>query len=189
MALVISPFIFNPHQFSFTDFLLDYQEFLRWLSRGNSRTHVSSWISYCRTLRTRITGYKRKRLGHPSEKLGGDIPKANFWVIFVSEIVFPLLQMALCVICYMFVRSFPSDVNDMGAAVFTSGLLRIGVFALGPIVVNAGVLIALFGVSILFGPFMNMCCIKFGSIIAVIAHAISVISLIAHFEALWALEA
>lgn len=42
LALVISPFIFNPHQFSFTDFLLDYQEFLRWLSRGNSRTHVSS---------------------------------------------------------------------------------------------------------------------------------------------------
>ncbi|KAK3810419.1 MAG: putative 1,3-beta-D-glucan synthase subunit [Linnemannia elongata] len=189
LALVISPFIFNPHQFSFTDFLLDYQEFLRWLSRGNSRTHVSSWISYCRILRTRITGYKRKRLGHPSEKLGGDIPKANFWVIFVSEIVFPLLQMALCVICYMFVRSFPSDVNDMGAAVFTSGLLRIGVFALGPIVVNAGVLIALFGVSILLGPLMNMCCVKFGSIIAATAHAISVISLIAHFEALWALEA
>ncbi|KAG0074287.1 1,3-beta-D-glucan synthase [Linnemannia elongata] len=152
-------------------------------------THVSSWISYCRTLRTRITGYKRKRLGHPSEKLGGDIPKANFGVIFVSEIVFPLLQMVLCVICYMFVRSFPSDVNDLGAAVFTSGLLRIGVFALGPIVVNAGVLIALFAISILFGPFMNMCCVKFGSIIAATAHAISVISLIAHFEALWALEA
>lgn len=189
LALVISPFIFNPHQFSFIDFLLDYQEFLRWLSRGNSRTHVSSWISYCRTLRTRITGYKRKRLGHPSEKLGGDIPKANFGVIFVSEIVFPLLQMVLCVICYMFVRSFPSDVNDMGAAIFTSGLLRIGVFALGPIVVNAGVLIALFAISILFGPFMNMCCVKFGSTIAATAHAISVISLIAHFEALWALEA
>ncbi|KAG0287946.1 1,3-beta-D-glucan synthase [Linnemannia gamsii] len=189
LALVISPFIFNPHQFSFTDFLLDYQEFLRWLSRGNSRTHVSSWISYCRTLRTRITGYKRKRLGHPSEKLGGDIPKANFWVIFVSEIVFPFLQMTLCVICYTFVRSFPNDVNDTGAAVFTSGLLRIGVFALGPIVVNAGVLIALFGVSILFGPFMNMCCVKFGSIIAATAHGISVISLITFFEALWALEA
>ncbi|KAF9128263.1 1,3-beta-D-glucan synthase [Mortierella sp. 14UC] len=189
MALVISPFIFNPHQFSFTDFLLDYQAFLRWLSRGNSRTHVSSWVSYCRTLHTRITGYKRKRLGHPSEKLGGDIPKADFWVIFVFEIVFPLLQMALCVICYTFVRSFSSDVNDSGAAIFTSGLLRIGVFALGPIVVNAGVLIALFGVSIMFGPFMNMCCVNFGSIIAATAHAFSVISLIAHFEALWALKA
>ncbi|KAF9927143.1 1,3-beta-D-glucan synthase [Linnemannia zychae] len=189
MALVISPFIFNPHQFSFVDFLLDYREFLRWMSRGNSRTHVSSWISYCRTLRTRITGYKRKRLGHPSEKLGGDIPRANFWVIFVSEIVLPFIQMLLCVICYTFVRSFPSDLNDNGSAIFTSGLLRIGIFALGPIAINAGILIVLFGVSIIFGPFMNMCCVKFGSAIAAIAHAISVISLIAHFEALWALEA
>ncbi|KAG0033471.1 1,3-beta-D-glucan synthase [Podila clonocystis] len=188
LALVISPFLFNPHQFSFIDFLLDYREFLRWLSRGNSRTHVSSWISYCRTLRTRITGYKRKRLGHPSEKLGGDIPKANFWVIFVSEIVFPMIQMALCVICYMFVRSFP-DADAEGEAVFTSGLLRVGVFALGPLILNAGMLAALFGVSIVLGPFMNLCCAKFGSIMAAIAHAVAVLGMVMFFEALWALEA
>ncbi|KAF9430092.1 1,3-beta-D-glucan synthase [Podila epigama] len=188
MALVISPFLFNPHQFSFTDFLLDYREFLRWLSRGNSRTHVSSWISYCRTLRTRITGYKRKRLGHPSERLGGDIPKANFWVIFVSEIIIPMLQMLLCVVCYMFVRSFP-DANQQGEAMFTSGLLRVGIFALGPMALNAGVLAALFGVSVMLGPFMNMCCVKFGSIMAAIAHAVAVIGMILFFEALWALEA
>ncbi|KAI9233283.1 MAG: glycosyltransferase family 48 protein [Podila humilis] len=188
LALVVSPFIFNPHQFSFVDFLLDYREFLRWLSRGNSRTHVSSWISYCRTLRTRITGYKRKRLGHPSEKLGGDIPKANFWVIFVSEIVFPMIQMMLCVICYMFVRSFP-DENAQGEAVFTSGLLRVGVFALGPLILNAGVLAALFGVSIVLGPFMNLCCAKFGSIMAAVAHAVAVLGMVMFFEALWALEA
>ncbi|ORZ20022.1 putative 1,3-beta-D-glucan synthase subunit [Lobosporangium transversale] len=189
LALIISPFIFNPHQFAFTDFLIDYREFLRWLSRGNSRTHVSSWISYCRTLRTRITGYKRKRLGHPSEKLGGDIPRANFLLIFFSEIVLPFIQMSLCTICYMFVRSFPSMVTNNGTAVFTSGLLRVGIFALGPLVVNAGVLAVLFGVSLLLGPLMNMCCIKFGSIMAAIAHAIAVISQIFFFEAIWALEA
>ncbi|KAG0213404.1 1,3-beta-D-glucan synthase [Mortierella sp. NVP41] len=187
IALVISPFLFNPHQFSFTEFLLDYREFLRWLSRGNSRTHVSSWISYCRTLRTRITGYKRKRLGHPSEKLGGDIPKANFWVIFVSEIVFPLIQVFLCVICYMFVRSFPSA-DDKGAEVYTSGLLRVGVFALAPLVVNAAVLAVLFAISLMLGPCMNMCCVKFGSIMAAIAHAVAVVTLLGFFEALWALE-
>ncbi|KAF9985902.1 1,3-beta-D-glucan synthase [Mortierella antarctica] len=189
LALVISPFIFNPHQFSFTDFLLDYREFLRWLSRGNSRTHVSSWISYCRTLRTRITGYKRKRLGHPSERLGGDIPKANFGVIFVSEIVFPMLQMAFCVICYMFVRSFPTDADGQSGTVFTSGLLRVGVFAVGPLIVNAGVLAALCGVSLLLGPFMSLCCVKFGSVVAAFAHGFAVLSMIGFFEALWALEA
>ncbi|KAG0376736.1 1,3-beta-D-glucan synthase [Mortierella sp. AD032] len=188
IALVISPFIFNPHQFSFAEFFLDYREFLRWLSRGNSRTHVSSWISYCRTLRTRITGYKRKRLGHPSEKLGGDIPKANFWVIFVSEIVFPLIQVFMCVVCYMFVRSFPS-VDNQGAPVYTSGLLRVGIFALAPLVVNAAVLAILFAISLLLGPCMNMCCVKFGSIMAAIAHGVAVLTLLGFFEALWALEA
>ncbi|KAF8935959.1 1,3-beta-D-glucan synthase [Dissophora ornata] len=188
LALVISPFIFNPHQFSFTEFLLDYKEFLRWLSRGNSRTHVSSWISYCRTLRTRITGYKRKRLGHPSEKLGGDIPKANFWVIFVSEIVLPLFQSAMCVICYMFVRSFPFGVDSHGAAMYASGFLRVAVFALGPIIVNAAVLAALFAMSLIFGPLMNVCCVKFGSVMAAIAHGVAVLTQLAFFEALWALE-
>ncbi|KAF9962526.1 1,3-beta-D-glucan synthase [Mortierella alpina] len=189
LALVISPFIFNPHQFSFTEFLLDYREFLRWLSRGNSRIHASSWISYCRTLRTRITGYKRKRLGHPSEKLGGDMPKANFGVIFVSEIIFPFLQLAVCVLCYTFVRSFPTGVDNQGAAIYTSGLLRIAVFALGPIVLNAAVLATLFGISLMIGPCMNMCCVKFGSVMAAIAHAAAVLTMLGFFEALWALEA
>ncbi|KAI1319063.1 1,3-beta-D-glucan synthase [Mortierella claussenii] len=188
LALVISPFIFNPHQFSFTEFLLDYREFLRWLSRGNSRTHLSSWISYCRTLRTRITGYKRKRLGHPSEKLGGDIPKANFWVIFVSEIVLPAVQLIMCVICYMFVRSFPAGVDNNGAAVYKSGLLRVAVFALGPVVINAAVLAVLFVLSLILGPVMNMCCVKFGAVMAAIAHGIAVLTLLGCFEALWALE-
>ncbi|KAG0217613.1 1,3-beta-D-glucan synthase [Mortierella sp. GBA43] len=188
IALVMSPFIFNPHQFAFTEFLLDYREFLRWLSRGNSQTHVSSWTSYCRTLRTRITGHKRRRLGHSSEKLGADIPKPNFWTIFTSEIVVPLVQMILCVNCYMFVRSIPTDVDHQGALAYTSGLVRVACFALGPVVVNAGVLAVLFIASILLGPLMNMCCVKFGSVMAAIAHGTAVVTLIGFFEALWALE-
>ncbi|KAG0269082.1 1,3-beta-D-glucan synthase [Actinomortierella ambigua] len=189
LALVTSPFLFNPHQFAFVDFLVDYREFLRWLSRGNSRTHASSWISYCRTIRTRITGYKRKRLGHPSEKLGGDTPKANFGVIFMSEIALPFLQMVMCVTCYMFEHSFPADFSPSGSPIYTSGLLRIGVFAVGPLLANAAVLAGLFGVSIVFGPLMNLCCVKFGSIMAAIAHAAALVILLASFEALWALEA
>jgi 1,3-beta-glucan synthase len=69
VGLCVAPFLFNPHQFSFTDFIIDYREFLRWMSRGNSRTHANSWVGYCRLSRTRITGFKRKRLGLPSEKV------------------------------------------------------------------------------------------------------------------------
>ncbi|KAI8878625.1 glycosyltransferase family 48 protein [Backusella circina FSU 941] len=46
-ALVISPFLFNPHQFVLTNFIYDYREFLGWLSRGNStRHHEHSWINF-----------------------------------------------------------------------------------------------------------------------------------------------
>lgn len=106
LALCIAPFIFNPHQFSFTDFVIDYREFLRWMSRGNSRSHANSWIGYCRLSRTMITGYKKKRLGHPSEKLSSDVPRANWRNVLASEILGPI-AMAILVTsecCNHFIR-------------------------------------------------------------------------------------
>ena len=90
LALCIAPFVFNPHQFSFADFIIDYREFLRWMSRGNSRTHSNSWVGYCRLSRTAITGFKKKRLGHPSEKASPDFPRASLNNVFMSEIVAPV---------------------------------------------------------------------------------------------------
>ena len=68
-ALMFSPFIFNPHQFAWEDFFLDYRDFIRWLSRGNTKWHRNSWIGYVRLSRSRITGFKRKLTGDVSEKL------------------------------------------------------------------------------------------------------------------------
>ncbi|KAG0695490.1 1,3-beta-glucan synthase component-domain-containing protein [Suillus ampliporus] len=67
LSLCIAPFIFNPRQFSFVDFIIGYR---------NSRTKASSCHGYCRLSRIMITGYKKKKLGHPSEKLSGDLPRA-----------------------------------------------------------------------------------------------------------------
>jgi 1,3-beta-glucan synthase len=101
LALVIAPFLFNPHQFSFTDFIIDYREFLRWMSRGNSRSHKNSWIGYCRLSRTMVTGYKKKRLGHPSEKLMGDVPRAAWRAVLFSEILSPIALAVIFVVAYM----------------------------------------------------------------------------------------
>ncbi|RPD68507.1 glucan synthase, partial [Lentinus tigrinus ALCF2SS1-7] len=60
LAMCVSPFLFNPHQFSAADFIIHYREFVRWMNRGNSRAHANSWIGYCRLSRTMITGYKKK---------------------------------------------------------------------------------------------------------------------------------
>lgn len=178
VALCTAPFVFNPHQFSFGDFIIDYREFLRWMSRGNSRSHSNSWIGYCRLSRTQITGYKKKKLGHPSEKLSSDVPRAGWRTVLLGEILFPSSMAVMVTIAYMFVKSFPDENGNAPA----SPLVRIAVIALGPIVWNSVVLLTLFFVSLFLGPVMKNTCAKFGATIAFIAHMLSVVGMVAFFE-------
>ncbi|KAI0340296.1 1,3-beta-glucan synthase [Trametopsis cervina] len=184
LSLCIAPFLFNPHQFSFADFVIDYREFLRWMNRGNSRAHSNSWIGYCRLSRTMITGYKKKKLGHPSEKLSGDVPRAGWRAVIFSEVIFPIVMAVLFVIAYMFVKSFPDRDGRQPA----SPLIRIAVVSLGPIVWNAAVLLVQFMFSIFLGPFLDTKFPKFGAVMAFIAHSLGTIGMIAFFEFLWFLE-
>jgi len=156
----------------------DSSEFLRWMSRGNSRSHNNSWIGYCRLSRTMITGYKKKKLGHPSEKLSGDVPRAGWRAVFWSEIVFPICMAILFVIAYMFVKSIP----DTSGNYPPSPLIRIAVISIGPIVWNAAVLLVLFLVSLFLGPMLDPVFPKFGSVIAFVAHALGVVGVIGFFE-------
>lgn len=194
LALCISPFIFNPHQLAWDDFFIDYRDYLRWLSRGNSRANHQSWISFCRLSRTRITGYKRKLLGDPSEKLSGDIPRSKFTNIFFNEFVGPLVLVIVTLVPYLFinaqtgVRDDNENNIDLPKPKPTSSLIRIGVVAFAPVAINAGVLAALFGMACCMGPVFGMCCKKFGAVLAAIAHAIAVIMLLAFFEVMMLLE-
>lgn len=194
LAFCISPFLFNPHQLAWDDFFIDYRDYLRWLSRGNSRANHQSWIAFCRLSRTRITGYKRKMLGDPSEKLSGDIPRAKFTNIFFNEFVGPLILVAITLVPYLFinaqtgVREENPGNEDLPTAKPTGSLIRVGVVAFAPIAVNAGVLAALFGMACCMGPVFGMCCKKFGAVLAAIAHAIAVIMLFAFFEVMMFLE-
>ncbi|KAL0946251.1 hypothetical protein HGRIS_012507 [Hohenbuehelia grisea] len=183
LSLCIAPFLFNPHQFVFSDFIIDYREFLRWMSRGNSRSHKTSWTNYCRLSRTMITGYKKKRLGHPSEKLSGDVPRAKWRAVLFSEIIFPIILAILFVIAYMFVKSFPINGRQP-----PSPLIRIAVISLGPIVFNAAILLTLFIVSLFLGPMLDPMFPMFGSIMAFIAHAFGVVGMVGFFEFFWFLE-
>lgn len=178
LALCTAPFLFNPHQFSFADFIIDYREFLRWMNRGNSRAHSNSWIGYCRLSRTMITGYKKKKLGHPSEKLSGDVPRAGWRAVIFSEVIFPVVMAVLFVVCYMFVKSFPDRDGRQPAA----PLIRIAVVSLGPIVWNAAVLLVQFMFSIFLGPFLDTKYPKFGAGMAFIAHSLATVGMIAFFE-------
>ncbi|KAH9997287.1 1-3-beta-glucan synthase [Russula vinacea] len=183
LSLCIAPFVFNPHQFSFPDFIIDYREFLRWMSRGNSRTKASSWYGYCRLSRTMITGYKKKKLGHPSEKLSGDVPRATWRAVVFSEIIWPICLAALFIVGYMFVKSFPDREGNQPP----SPLIRIAVVSIGPIVWNATILLTFFFISLFLGPMMGSWA-KFGSVVAAVAHFLALVGIIAFFEFFWFLE-
>jgi len=88
----------------------------------------------------------------------------------------------LFVIAYMFVKSFSDD-----GPLPPSPLIRICVIAVGPVVWNAAVLMALFVVSLFAGPMMASWA-PFGSLMAAIAHSLSLVGLIAFFEFFWFLE-
>jgi 1,3-beta-glucan synthase len=191
LGLTISPFLYNPHQFAFSDFFIDYRDYLRWLSRGNSRTHSSSWIAYCRLSRTRITGYKRKALGAPSGKMSADVPRAAIANIFFGEILAPLLFVAVTALPYLFINAqtgvLPEN-NDDDDVTPTSSFVRLMIVAFAPIVINAGVLMVMFFMACFMGPVLSMCCKKFGAVLAGIAHALAVIFLLIFFEAMFLLE-
>ncbi|KAF1956695.1 beta-1,3-glucan synthase-like protein [Byssothecium circinans] len=191
MSLCLCPFFFNPHQFSWDDFFIDYREYLRWLSRGNTRSHSASWIGFCRLSRTRLTGFKRKALGDPSSKLSGDMPRARFGNIFFAEILGPLVLVALTLIPYLFInaQSGVSEENNSGKTIKASNsLIRVALVAFGPVAVNAAILAGFFALACCAGPLLSMCCKKFGAVLAAIAHAVAVIMLLVFFVAMMFLE-
>ncbi|CAA20125.1 cell wall and secondary septum 1,6 branched 1,3-beta-glucan synthase catalytic subunit Bgs4 [Schizosaccharomyces pombe] len=199
MALCVAPFLFNPHQFDWNDFFVDYREFIRWLSRGNSRSHANSWIGYCRLTRTRITGYKRRVLGQPSDKISMDTPRAKFTNVFFSDVLIPALLAAGAIIPYFFINSQPgnpmfiTDPNNPSPYVHdtktgTNPILRLVIISLIPIAAGFGMSGFFGGMACCLGPAFGLCCKKFPSIFAAIAHTIQIFIFIAIFEVCWFLD-
>lgn len=83
-------------------------------------------------------------------------------------------------IAYGFVKSF--------ATPSVNALLRIAIIAFGPIVFNLVVLIVVFFTSLVLGPMLSSCCNRYASIVAAIAHLLSVLGLVASFGLLWTIE-
>lgn len=148
------------------------------MSRGNSRSHNNSWIGYCRLSRTMITGYKKKKLGHPSDKMSGDVPRAGWRAVIVSEILFPIFMAILFIIAYLFVKSFPGTNGKQPPA----ALIRIAVISLGPIVWNAAILLVFFMVSLFLGPVLDPRFPLFGATMASMAHVLAIVGMVGFFE-------
>lgn len=171
IALCFAPFFYNPHQFSFSEFFLDYREYLRWLCRGNTKWHRNSWIGYTRHMRTSMTGYKKQTLGEQSEVEAKGIKRPNFLNLVISEVMGPFVAMCFVVIPYL----FSNAQNDIRGADKTHAVVRLGLCSFGPILVNAAVLAALFVVSCCFGPIINCWCMRAPASIAAFVRFFAVI--------------
>ncbi|CCF58979.1 hypothetical protein KAFR_0F03830 [Kazachstania africana CBS 2517] len=181
-SLIFSPFIFNPHQFSWDDFFLDYRDYIRWLSRGNSKYHRNSWIGYVRMSRARVTGFKRKLIGEDSEKAAGDASRASRMNLIVSEIIPCFIYSAGCFIAFTFINA-QTGVKTTDADRVNS-VLRIIICTLGPIAVDLVTLLACMSISCCATP----CCNNSGAVMAALAHGVAVIVHIASFIIMWVLE-
>lgn len=166
IALCFAPFFYNPHQFSLTHFFLDYREYMRWLLRGNITWHKSSWIGFTRNQRTRMTGYKRLTLGEQSETEALDVKRPNFLNLVIFEIGRPLVIVIFVIVPYVFTNSQ----NDMRGAQPVHIILRLAVCVVGPIAINAVMLLLVFMISCFLGPVISCCCVRAPGIIAAVVH-------------------
>ncbi len=187
ISMCFAPFIFNPYQFSFYDFFVDYRDFIHWLSRGNNKWHVNSWIGYVRQSRVRYTGFKKRIIGHVSENAAaGDLRKSSFDNTFLTELLVPAINSVFLFFAYTFINA-QNGVRNVEA---TSSLLRLLILVFAPIIINAISLSILFGMSCLIGPIVSSCCCFRGisGVLAGIAHMVSVLVRLLVFELIWFME-
>ncbi|KAI8066077.1 1,3-beta-glucan synthase component-domain-containing protein [Thamnidium elegans] len=190
-SLLVSPFVFNPHQFVLMDFIYDYREFLGWLSRGNSyKSYNHSWIGFCRQIRTQVTGNKKKARQKFENKPIVAVPRAHLSSIFFAEIVMPMVQAILCAACYTFYKS-REQVDVYGALkspVNTSlgplgALGRLLFISVAPIVWNSIMLLFVQLTSLMFSKLKRT-----GFYMAIFAHGLAVFGFVLFYEVFWTLE-
>ncbi|KAG7848674.1 hypothetical protein KL941_001492 [Ogataea angusta] len=178
IALFLSPFLFNPNQFQFTEFFVDYKNFLTWLTSGNSFYKKDSWVTHVRSSRMQLTGAKRKKLGKGNDNLESDFKRPSFLAALVTQVGSRLLVAVIVIVAYLFANSQNEDISGPPS----NSILRLAVITLGPIVVNVGILLALFPISAIFGPLLSHMFKKFPDFIANLSHILACVNHFAFFE-------
>lgn len=190
-GLIFSPFLYNPHQFAWDDFFIDYREYIRWLFRGHSRFHGSSWITFCRLSRIQVTGLKRKSLGGSSTPICTDASRPTITNLIFSEIIMPLLTVVATMIPYLYINAQTGVLSaNNGNAIIkpTDALIRVLAVGFAPVAINTGTVAVMLCLSCLLGPLLSLCCRNFGTVLASTAYSISVVALILSFEVMLFLE-
>lgn len=183
-GLLISPFLFNPNQFSRAEFFLDYGNYVKWLFSGNTTPKDESWVRHTKIARSRFTGLKLKlRYGNDDVKFTSEVKPKRLNIILLS--VLPeLFSLAFVGCAYLFTNSQAEARN----AIPSLTLFRILIVSVAPIVVNIAILLVFFVISVILGPIISFCFKGFPSVIAAVAHVLAFINQMFFVELLWVLQ-
>jgi len=185
ISLCFSPFMFNPHQFTWTEFFLDYRQYIRWLTRTKSNKAESSWISYVKGNRSKITGFKKLKSIHIEKQLAtANFSKPPFLNVLFSEVLVPSFESIIFILAYMFINA-QSGVKNPAPI---NSLIRLGVVTVLPFVMNLVILLCIFPLSCMLGPALSLCCHKVAPTLAAIAHCFGIFTYVFNFVLIWVLE-
>ncbi|SSD61339.1 related to 1,3-beta-glucan synthase component FKS1 [Saccharomycodes ludwigii] len=186
-ALLFSPFVFNPNQFLWCEFFIDYKHYLIWLFSGNSSKSKSpeTWIQYIRDLRMGITGSKKKNNYLELTSLSRSHYKRPNLTNKIFCHIFPqLIFIIMIFIPYLFI----STKNQTKGANPANALIRLMLITFGPIIANATILILGFFFSLFTGPVLSTCMKRYPSFISCIIHIFSLLDHIFFFNILFLLQ-
>lgn len=180
ISLCLAPFIFNPHQFAWSEFFIDYRDYIRWLSRGNAKYHPKAWITFTRETRSRFTGYK---LGKVNKKIKSS-QKPTFLNLIFGDIIVPMFYTASSFFAYTFINA-QNGVKDVQ---LTNSVLRLALMVAFPIAFNTVIILISMPTGMIIGSMFRLCYKRIGAVMATIAHGLAVIGHLVAWEVFWFLE-
>lgn len=188
ISLCFSPFLFNPHEFSATEFLLDYRQFILWLTRTRAICSDGSWINFIKINRSKITGFKRHLAGQlhrPTKQIvTANFSKPPFINVLAYDVGLPLVEAIIMTFAYMFINA-QSGVDKY---IESNSLIRLLIVSIAPFVLNAIILVCIFPLSCLAVPILQICCKRVPQTLAGVAHCGGIVTHVIIFETIWILE-
>lgn len=172
ISLCLCPFLYNPHQYAFTEFFVDYLQLLKWfwkstISGENHTTERDSWIYYTRETREKLTGVK-KRL----EKSAGTKP--SFRNSVISKLGSAIILTFIFEVPLVYLGSQKTSRYQLEPSKTSTFILMLVVSAI-PSMTS----LVLCFVAFLIGIVFNICGVKrHSNTLAMIIHSIALISVI-----------
>lgn len=175
LSLSLAPFIFNPHQFCFSKFILDYGLSLKWLFGGNTSKTSGGWAGFKRARRTKFTGSKKNR--HFSEKRDITVGSTSLKNVHL-DLGIPLIETFVYLMPYLFITSQTGASNPVPVNL----VLRILLLALLPVSLSLVFNLLFFVFLLVFGRLLLVISKKLPSIVAASCHILSIALVVVTME-------